>query len=39
MTPTGRVRSYAEKRAVLGAVSHVPGVHTVKDHLRIEPYV
>ena len=39
VTLTGRVRSYAEKRAVLGAVSHAPGVHTVKDHLRIEPYI
>lgn len=39
VTLTGRVRSYAEKRAVLGAVSHAPGVHTVKEHLRIEPYV
>ena len=39
VTLTGRVRSYAEKRAVLGAVSHAPGVHTVEDHLRIDPYV
>jgi len=39
VTLTGRVRSYAEKRAVLGAVSHAPGVHTVTEHLRIEPYV
>ena len=39
VTLTGHVRSYAEKRAVLGAVSHAPGVHTVQDHLHIEPYV
>ena len=39
VTLTGRVRSYAEKRAVMGAVSHAPGVHTVEDHLRIDPYV
>lgn len=39
VTLTGRVRSYAEKRAVMGAVSHAPGVHTVTDHLRIAPYV
>ena len=39
VTLTGRVHSYAEKRAVLGAVSHAPGVHTVTEHLRIEPYV
>jgi osmotically-inducible protein OsmY len=38
VTLTGRVRSYAEKRAVMGAVSHTPGVHTVTDHLRIDPY-
>jgi osmotically-inducible protein OsmY len=38
VTLTGRVHSYAEKRAVMGAVSHAPGVHTVTDHLRIEPY-
>jgi osmotically-inducible protein OsmY len=38
VTLTGHVRSYAEKRAVMGAVSHAPGVHTVQDHLRIEPY-
>jgi osmotically-inducible protein OsmY len=38
VTLTGRVRSYAEKRAVMGAVSHAPGVHTVKDQLRIDPY-
>ena len=39
VTLTGRVRSYAEKRAVMGAVSHAPGVHTVQDHLRIDAYV
>jgi osmotically-inducible protein OsmY len=39
VTLTGRVRSYTEKRAVIGAVSHAPGVHTVNDHLRIEPFV
>jgi osmotically-inducible protein OsmY len=39
VTLTGRVRSYAEKRAVMGAVSHAPGVHTVNDHLRIDPFV
>ena len=38
VTLTGCVHSYAEKRAVMGAVSHAPGVHTVNDHLRIEPY-
>jgi osmotically-inducible protein OsmY len=38
VTLTGRVHSYAEKRAVMGAVSHAPGVHTVTEHLRIDPY-
>jgi osmotically-inducible protein OsmY len=38
VTLTGRVRSYAEKRAVMGAVSHAPGVHTVNDHLHVDPY-
>ena len=37
VTLTGRVHSYEEKRAVLGAVSHAPGVHTVTEHLRIDP--
>jgi osmotically-inducible protein OsmY len=37
VTLTGRVRSYAERRAIMGAVSHAPGVHTVKDHLYIDP--
>lgn len=35
-TLTGAVRSWAEKRAVLGAASHTPGVHEVVDRLRIE---
>ena len=34
----GRVHSWQEKRAVLGSISHVPGVADVKDHLRIDPY-
>jgi osmotically-inducible protein OsmY len=37
VTLTGRVHSYEEKRAVLEAVSHAPGVHTVQDHLRMKP--
>ncbi len=39
VTLTGNVRSYAEKRAVIGAVSHAPGVHVVKDHLLIQSFV
>lgn len=37
VTLTGKVGSFAEKRAILGALSHAPGVHTVTDHLSIEP--
>ncbi|MCM3871984.1 MAG: BON domain-containing protein [Pyrinomonadaceae bacterium] len=35
---TGRVHSWQEKRAVIGAISHSPGVQSVKDHVRIDPY-
>jgi len=34
----GRVHSWQEKRAVIGAISHSPGVRRVKDHVRIDPY-
>jgi osmotically-inducible protein OsmY len=34
----GRVHSWQEKRAVIGAISHAPGVSAVKDHIRIDPY-
>jgi osmotically-inducible protein OsmY len=34
---SGHVHSWAEKRAVIGAVSHAPGVVTVKDQIRISP--
>jgi osmotically-inducible protein OsmY len=37
VTLTGAVNSWAEKRAILGAVGHTPGVSAVRDHLRIEP--
>ena len=36
VTLSGNVRSYAEKRAVIGAVSHAAGVHSVRDHLLIQ---
>jgi osmotically-inducible protein OsmY len=35
---TGTVRSWREKRAAIGSVSHAPGVRAVEDHLRIQPY-
>lgn len=34
----GRVHSWQEKRAVLGSISHAPGVAQVVDHLRVDPY-
>jgi osmotically-inducible protein OsmY len=34
----GRVHSWQEKRAVLGSISHAPGVTQVRDHLRVDPY-
>jgi len=34
----GRVHSWQEKRAVLGSISHAPGVCVVRDHLRVDPY-
>lgn len=38
VTLSGIVRNWAERRAIIGAVSHTPGVHTVHDHMRIDPY-
>jgi osmotically-inducible protein OsmY len=34
----GRVHSWQERRAVVGSISHAPGVIQVRDHLRIDPY-
>jgi osmotically-inducible protein OsmY len=34
----GRVHSWQEKRAVVGSISHAPGVSEIRDHLRIDPY-
>ena len=34
----GRVHSWQEKRAVLGSISHAPGVMAIRDHLRLDPY-
>lgn len=34
----GRVHSWQEKRAIVGSISHAPGVSVVKDHLRVDPY-
>ncbi len=38
VTLTGAVNSWEEKRAILGAISHAPGVAAVHDHLFIDPY-
>ena len=38
VTLSGNVRSYAEKRAVIGAVSHTRGVFSVRDHLLVQSY-
>lgn len=35
---SGRVHSWQEKRAVIGSISHAPGVREVRDQLRIDPY-
>jgi osmotically-inducible protein OsmY len=34
----GAVRSWAERRAVIGAVRGTPGVRSVEDHLLLQPY-
>jgi osmotically-inducible protein OsmY len=34
---SGPVRSWAEKRAILGTVSHAPGVRAVDEHLFVDP--
>ncbi len=34
---SGAVTSWAERRAAVGAATAAPGVHSVDDHLRIEP--
>lgn len=36
---TGRVHSWNEKQAVLGAAGFAPGVHAVEDHLKIDPTI
>jgi osmotically-inducible protein OsmY len=38
VTLTGAVRSWDEKKAILGAVGHAPGVKMIHDHLFIDPY-
>jgi osmotically-inducible protein OsmY len=38
VTLDGHVATYLEKRAILGAAGHAPGVREVVDRLRINPY-
>lgn len=38
VTLSGEVRSWPEEKAIVGAVSHAPGVQQVKDRLRVNPY-
>ena len=34
----GRVHSWQEKRAIVGSISHAPGVTEIRNHLTIDPY-
>jgi osmotically-inducible protein OsmY len=34
----GRVHSWQEKRAIVGSISHAPGVSEIRDHLWVDPY-
>ena len=38
MILTGAVNSWDEKEAIIGAISHAPGVTGLTDHLFINPY-
>jgi osmotically-inducible protein OsmY len=38
VTLTGVVDTWLEKRAVLGAAGHAPGVRHVVDEIRVDPY-
>jgi osmotically-inducible protein OsmY len=38
VTLTGAVKSWEEKKSILGAVSHTFGITEVHDHLIIDPY-
>jgi osmotically-inducible protein OsmY len=35
---TGAVTSWNEKKAIVGAVGHMPGVTAIEDYLIIDPY-
>lgn len=38
VTLTGAVKSWDEKKSILGAIGHAPGVKMIHDHLFIDPY-
>jgi osmotically-inducible protein OsmY len=38
VTLTGPVRSFREKRAILGTAGHAPGVTSLVDHIKVAPY-
>lgn len=38
VTLTGPVNSWDEKKAIIGTISHTPGVTAVSDHLFVDPY-
>jgi osmotically-inducible protein OsmY len=38
VTLEGKVRTWPEKQAILGAVSHAPGVRSVRDKLAVNPW-
>ena len=38
VTLEGQVRTWPEKQAILGAVSHAPGVREVRDKLAVNPW-
>jgi osmotically-inducible protein OsmY len=38
VTLSGKVHSWLEKDAITGVIGHAPGVRTVNDKLRIEPW-
>jgi osmotically-inducible protein OsmY len=38
VTLDGRVRTWPERTAILGAISHAPGVREVRDHLFVNPW-
>jgi len=38
VTLIGAVNSWDEKKAIVGAVGHTPGVTAIRDHLFVDPY-